>query len=176
MEISSLINQITIYWPTLSAAEKSEIQPFLRPPATPGSWVELGTVGLRAAPIQWDTVSNDRIKVWWQTRRPEDAAKAAAILEEVDTVIWPEIVEYMGGDHRAPLSDAGLPGSGGDGLYDIYLVHNAPPEPGKPPVLGWVSPLEDAQGEAGIGEVVNLGDKGGGGAGVGGTAAGPRRR
>ncbi len=140
----ALFQEIGAAWSTLSSAEKAALQPFLLPPAANGSWAQ--EPGFQAQGVQWETVSNSRIKVWWQTQRPEDAAKAAAILQELDTYIWPGLVTYMGGEERAPLSDLGQPGSGGDGKYDVYLVHNAPHDPGKKPVLGWVSPTLDAQG------------------------------
>lgn len=140
----ALFQEIALAWPTLAASEKAALQPYLLPPAADGSWVQ--EPGFQAQAVQWETVSNSRIKVWWQTQRPEDAAKAAAILEELDGAIWPDIVNYMGGAQRAPISDLGQKGSGGDGRYDVYLVHNAPLEPGKKPVLGWVSPFLDAEG------------------------------
>ncbi len=140
---TTIFHEIAIAWPTLSPSERAALQPYIVPPAAEGSWTQ--EPGFQAQAVQWETVSNANIKVWWQTKRPEDAAKAAGVLAEMETKIWPELLDYMGHDH-APLSDAGYPNSGGDGKYDIYLVHNAPGDDGKKPVLGWVSPLEDATG------------------------------
>lgn len=142
---SAIFDQVAAAWSGLSQAEKDALRPFMLPPAEPGSWVDAEGVGFSAAAIAWDSVGSARVRVWWQTRRPEDAARAAAILAEVDGYIWPEIVDYMGEAH-APFADTGYPTWGGDGRYDIYLVHNAPDQPGERPVLGWVAGHADAQG------------------------------
>ncbi len=143
---SSIFHEAATIWSTLSQQEKDALLPFLLPPSDPDSWFSEESTSLRAG-VEWTNLGNDRIKVWWQTHRPEDAAKAAAILQELDTYIWPDLVSYMGGAQRAPLSDAGQKGDGGDGRYDVYLVHNTPSEPGEKPVLGWVSPTVDAKGD-----------------------------
>ena len=143
---SVIFDTIALAWPRLSTSERTALHPFLLPPAAEGSWVNAAENEFAAQAIEWDTVSNAHVKVWWQTRRPEDEAKAVAILAEMEATIWPKVVGYMGQEH-APLSDAGYPTSGGDGKYDIYLVHNAPDKPGEYPVLGWVSPLIDAAGD-----------------------------
>lgn len=141
---STLFHEAASAWNTLSASEQEALMPYLLPPADPGSWMAGAEVGLRST-VEWATVSNSRIKVWWQTRRPEDEAKAQAILDELDGAIWPDLVNYMGVGH-APIPDAGYKGNGGDGRYDVYLVHNAPSQPGEKPVLGWVSPMAKGDG------------------------------
>ena len=153
---SSIFDHIAASWDTLPPAEKDSLRPYLLVPTDPDSWIEQEDVGaaglIQPAAIEWATVSSDRMKVWWQTRRPEDEAKANAILGAMESKIWPDLVTYMGEDH-APLSDAGYPGSGGDGRFDIYLVHippdppENPGDPPDPPVLGYVSPHLDAQGK-----------------------------
>ncbi|OAI41034.1 hypothetical protein AYO38_04750 [bacterium SCGC AG-212-C10] len=141
---STVFEQVAAGWATFSASEQAALRPYLLPPAADESWAATSNTNSLAA-VQWETVGNSRIKVWWQSTRPQDAAKAAAILGELDTVIWPELVAYMGAGH-APFSDEGLPNSGGDGRYDVYLVHNAPFEAGAKPVLGWVSPMHESNG------------------------------
>ncbi|OAI40419.1 hypothetical protein AYO38_00965 [bacterium SCGC AG-212-C10] len=139
---SAVFHEIASAWTTLSPSEKAALQPYTLPPTAEGSWVEKQE-GAGLAAVQWETVSNANVKVWWQTRRPEDAAKATAILAEMSAKIWPQLTTYMG---RAPLSDAGYPNDGGDGRYDIYLVHNVSPDPKEKPVLGWAAPQDDASG------------------------------
>ncbi len=142
---SSIFHEIASRWDELSANEKQALMAYLLSPDAPGSWTDDGALALRD--IEWRSVSGAHVKVHWQTTRPGDEVKAAGVLEEIESYIWPELIDYMGAAH-APMSDAAYPNSGGDGKFDIYLMHNEPDKPGDEPVLGYVTPRLDAQGNS----------------------------
>ncbi len=102
---------------------RADLEPFLLPPAQTGSWYERAqTSGLVGQQITWGTLTtqNDKVKVWWATQRPADAARAEKFVAELDTRIWPALTGLM----REPLPDCGetCPEGGGDTRIDIYLV------------------------------------------------------
>lgn len=127
---------------TFSAATRAEVAPFLMPPGTPGSWVELPTVYQTAAdppqeddgdlrlgstllsrplpPPTWHTVlaAGGKAKLWAMRRHPGDSAKAETIAREVTATIWPELVRLF----WEPLSDAGATYDNGGPELDIFLV------------------------------------------------------
>jgi len=117
----------------LSPAARAALDPFFLPPADPGSWwyLQEGEAPLLAAgveasavPAQWGyrDAATANVRVFFEAKFPGDAARAAAIANEVETVIWPKLVALFG---RSPLPDAGTLDpykSGGDGRIDIYLL------------------------------------------------------
>jgi hypothetical protein len=116
---------------SLSPQAQAMLEPFLlRPPAS-GSWLEQ-SVGessqstLSMSPqLSWGTIDtvNGKVKVWYQHRYPGDQSKADEIALALDAIIWPALFDEL--KMKEPLSDFGLPDSGGDGRLDIYLVHIA---------------------------------------------------
>jgi Bacterial Ig-like domain (group 2) len=62
-----------------------------------------------------------RVKVWYDSRFPDGLRQADFILNEVESIIWPKLVDSVG--MLAPLSDAAQTGcNGGDGRLDIFIV------------------------------------------------------
>ena len=145
VEESAILHQAMTVLETLREDVREAIEPYLLPPSAPGSWVELReAAAVGSAAIQWETTSGEHVKVWWHSERTEDAAKATAIRTELENKIWPTLVDYMGEDH-APFSDIAEANNGSDGLFDVYLVHNAPSKPGEDPVLGYVSTYRNCE-------------------------------
>jgi hypothetical protein len=125
--------------PGLSAETIADLDRFILPPAHPDSWYfHLGEPAAAAAapaavtatptplftppPGQWQsfTAPSGKVKVWWDSTRPADEAKAQQVAGEVDAV-WAKHQSLMGIE---PLGDAAIssPANGGDGLYDVYLA------------------------------------------------------
>ncbi len=120
--------EVLARWSSLSPTTQALLEPFLLPPAAPGSWLELqqeqAVTAQSAVPIEWVTLSRPggKVKVWYQTRYPGDDVLAAQILVDMEDIVWPKLFKLM---DRAPLPDDKLPeyvDNGGDGLFDIYLV------------------------------------------------------
>lgn len=102
---------------------RTDLAPFLLPPAQTGSWYERTHANaLSPEQLTWGTLTtqNDKVKVWWATQRPADAARAEKFVAELDARIWPSLTGLM----REPLPDCGeaCPQGGGDTRIDIYLV------------------------------------------------------
>lgn len=137
----AVITQMSTSFATLSPAGQTTLLPFTIPPFHAGSWWDLANRPASSAlaaengenrfcnnptnfPILagWRAVdsANGKARVWWQTRYPQDEAKAKMYAELVDTV-WPELSSLMG---REPLRDNGsvLPCRGGDDRIDISLA------------------------------------------------------
>lgn len=127
---------------SLSASAKETLAPFLLPPYHVGSWwdVQQAQRQGRVAPsatVQRCEVKDDsnnrivdgwayidsevgNIRVWWQTRYPEDAAKAKRMAQDAE-MMWTKLAALMG---RTPPSDNGskTPCRGGSNHYDISLL------------------------------------------------------
>jgi len=129
---SMILADVQAAYPGLSASTQATLNPFLLPPAYEGSWVEpvvtaaaVPSVTPRTTPpacgkialSHWSHRDGSHVRVWWHTDHPGDAAAAQAYLTAMDGTIWPKLTGLM----RAPLSDAGVTCSGGDGRFDIYL-------------------------------------------------------
>ena len=130
--------------PTLSAQTQAELRPFFLPPGDPASWVNLSTVANEAQPgppendddaaahgptaealslgtaVQWDTFSaaGGKVKIWAQSRRPGDVAKAKVLAAQMTAKIWPKLV----GLFWEPLSDINFPRNSGGPALDVFLV------------------------------------------------------
>lgn len=140
---SAAVDDATFGFDQLSPANQALVQPFLLPPAAPGSWLSLPTVAgaaegtssaQGAAAITWTsyTAVGGLVKVWAQDRYDGDAEKAQAIADAMTNKIWGKVTGYFG---KTPIDDHGLPNNGGDNAFDIYLVHigdsgQAQPYPG----------------------------------------------
>lgn len=115
-ELSRRIDELT---PTTRA----ELEPFLLPPPAPGSWFQSQSGVLSPQQVTWGTLTtrNDKVKVWWQTRYPEDAARAEKYVNALNDRIWGSLTGLL----REPLPDCGAacPQGGGDTRIDIYLVN-----------------------------------------------------
>jgi hypothetical protein len=119
----------------LSPATQAALAPFLQPPMSPTSWLELEAAGSQQAAVSqgapqgenatnkivWLTAckTDPEIKVWYQDRYPEDADDAANLCELVRGIIWPRLKALFG---RTPPDDSAQNNNGGDGQFDIYLV------------------------------------------------------
>ncbi len=128
---STVMADVVERWATLPAAIQTQLQPYLLPPAAPGSWFATQTPNLVAADQsgiaqEWDTVAtaNGKVKVWYRTATASHGARAVAIAAAIDSKIWPTLHEWMG---REPQTDCGAtcPTGGGDGRIDIYITNSA---------------------------------------------------
>jgi hypothetical protein len=125
-----LADDLIATYPSLTPQQRQDIAPFLLPPSAPGSWVELqASAGSTSQPagnppnlpeVEWQTISaaDGHIKVWWQVRYPDTQALAEVVAEAIGPA-YDSLTTYMG---RAPLGDASLANSGGDGALDMYIV------------------------------------------------------
>ena len=110
--------------PTLPPQEATQLRPYLKPPAAPGSWGQI-LAESDAGPAQavWDTVAtaNGKVKVWYRTNTPWHGARAVAIANAINSTIWPKLTTWM----REPLADCGATCAegGGDTRVDIYLAN-----------------------------------------------------
>jgi hypothetical protein len=126
---SIIMADIVERWDTLSAATQAQLQPYLLPPAAPGSWFASQTAaaaGQAELAQEWDTVTtaNGKVKVWYRTATASHGARAVAIAGAIDSKIWPTLKAWMG---REPLEDCGAACTtgGGDGRIDIYITNTA---------------------------------------------------
>lgn len=113
-------------WAGLSQQTRDLILPFMRTPAEPDSWYGQSAGRVGSAGIEWDSLASGAhpVKVWWETRFPNDEARANAFIEALDSEdrgIWGTLTDLMG---VLPLPDCGAvcPSGGGDERLDIYLV------------------------------------------------------
>jgi hypothetical protein len=141
-DIDDLPLELGEQWAQLSPQAQATLRPFTLPPYHAGSWWDLrrqpGRAG-SAAPAETRTCDDlgtvdepfyrdwqyldapgGHTRIWWQTRYPEDAAKAKALNAEIDT-IWGHLAALM---KREPPHDGGdlRPCRGGDNRLDISLV------------------------------------------------------
>ncbi len=127
---SLYLKKVAAEWDTYSPATQAALQPFLVPPAYSGSWANpapTGVTRLDTGPCssphplwQFADGPGGKVRVWYWVPSDLFGARAIALANEADTVIWPKITDFMGA--HAPLSDALSLCSGGDGRLDIYLT------------------------------------------------------
>ncbi len=124
---------------TLSPQAKATLKPFTIPPYHAGSWWDLsrqpsgpGVAAYRPCDMltgidvpfyeDWEYLDSDggHVRIWWLAKHPEDASKARALIEVVET-IWGHLTTLMG---RQPPTDGGglRPCRGGSDRLDISLV------------------------------------------------------
>jgi hypothetical protein len=135
---------------TLTPQEQGTVAPYLVPPIYSDAWVEsAGTGGVivtqanqlgtrsassvRAAVTaqagmvspDWGHLATQHFKIWYRTDSPaglysaNDAAQAALNIATWVEYAYESLSGLLG---RGLISDAGQAHSGGDGLYDIYVV------------------------------------------------------
>ena len=148
---SDALLQAAAAFDTLAPAAKDALIPFLKAPAYPGTWEELGTVSprrslagpgsalkrggdppLHPSPLGeegWFFFEHDRARIWFRQDNPEHQQRAALIYANLEE-IHNDLTGLMG---RSPVSDAGphaftapdgTPrdwGDGGSGKLDIYV-------------------------------------------------------
>ncbi|MBX7234471.1 MAG: hypothetical protein K1X65_08815 [Caldilineales bacterium] len=140
---SMIVAEVSDRFDSLSAQAQALLAPFLLPPSGSGSWLEQrqaaaqGQAGGREpAAIAWKQVPamGNKAAVWYELRYAGDEAVAKEVAQELSANVWPDLTGLMG---REPLSDAGLNDNGGDGRFDVYLVHFPPPtDPNKGATMG----------------------------------------
>jgi hypothetical protein len=129
-EPMAILDRAAQSYSDFSAQTQADLDPFLKRPDEPGSWLTLDTVGSASRDAQpaadpaitWTKYPavGGKVKIWAQDRYPADAAKAAAIASAMTSRIWPMLLTVM---DREPVADTGLANNGGDGALDIYLVN-----------------------------------------------------
>lgn len=121
-------------WNTLKPETRDLLLPFMIPPNYAGSWFDQRYGGGAVAGIDdavicdhltggWNSVktSNGKVRVWWNSRWPEDKAKAENYAISIDARIWAGLLEIHGAAHQ-PLSDQGAKCGGPDGLLDMFVT------------------------------------------------------
>jgi hypothetical protein len=125
---TSVMNEAMERLDSLSPATQSILQPYLRAPSEPDSWIALHepAPGASAAGVNvltWSTLSaaGGKAKVWYHPEYPADGVRAQKIVAELDRHIWPKLTAFF----REPLPDCGAacPAGGGDPSVDIYIAH-----------------------------------------------------
>lgn len=138
---SMIMAEVNARFDSLPAQTQSLLAPFLLPPSAPGSWLEQREAGAQAgagvqgpAAITWGkapAVGNKAV-VWYH--HAGDQAIAEGIAQILTADVWPKLTGLMG---REPKSDGLLTrNNGGDGRFDVYLVHFPPPTD---PDKGWLA-------------------------------------
>lgn len=138
--LGSPLTDAVLGWSDLSPATRELLVPFVVPPFYEGShWSPSSSpararrepdVGDDGSPdCSWRSISNDwysalsgngKVRIWWQQKNdPTDRPKAMALLDDVDTKIWPAMKSLMG---REPLDDGGGLCSGPDSAIDVSMV------------------------------------------------------
>jgi len=112
---------------SLSPQMQALIRPFLIPPIyaesafndNVASTVPKGLPDVCAATSDWTSIQTPEVRIWWNTLRRSDQAKAYAIKGEI-TDIWTTLLELMG---RPPIKDddPGIEHDGCSNQFDIYL-------------------------------------------------------
>lgn len=143
---SLFVSEIAAKYETLSVDLQQQLAPFLIPPFHENSWWHLRSQA-NTRPIEslsmtsfgltrpcsacsiladWEFVptANGKVKVWYEEDDPHGLSKATAFANEIDNVIWPQLVGLMG---REPLPDEGSNRwighqLGGDTRLDVALV------------------------------------------------------
>jgi len=113
---------------SLSPDIRALVEPFLIPPIYEGSaWgEEVSSIAEKGPPLDcaassaWTSISNQNIRVWWHTLRPQDARVAGAVLSALDNPIWQKLTTLAG---RTPLKDAahGVTYDGCSDHFDVYI-------------------------------------------------------
>jgi hypothetical protein len=135
----TIMREVVDSWPQLSAKQRSQLQPFLTPPAAKGSWAADGaSASASAAPGPQPTCRSSRfagggwrsiaekdghVRIWWRAAdRSRFATQARSLLKEADEKIWPRLWDVFG---RDALPDGGEQCfHGPDDKLDVYLTRN----------------------------------------------------
>ena len=135
---------------TLTPQQQAVVAPYLLPPIYSDAWVESGgptgvsvqaaSLGIRSASTSraavttqaatvspdWGKLVTQHFKIWYRTNPPADLYSAIdAAQGALNVATWAEYAyESLSGLlGRDLISDVNQERSGGDGLYDIYVVH-----------------------------------------------------
>lgn len=129
----------------LSDETKVVLDPYLVPPHHQGSWWHIRTAAapkvingkmtratvppcsptkdcnMNTDDWSYEDTANGKVRVWYLTANPGDAAVANVIASEIDTTIWPKLTSLLTSAHE-PISDVNDFNNGGDGRLDISLI------------------------------------------------------
>lgn len=134
---------------SLSAAGQEAVRPFLIPPIYEGTWYQDSAegqateafipkgdppLGCDAVPDPlWDSIETGNIRVWWSTLRPAHSKVAFAVLNELETKVWPKLTALMGGPPPEDLAEPSIVNDGCSSHYDVYVINiQARPNGGLP--------------------------------------------
>lgn len=141
---STVMDDVLAVYDTLSADAQNKLAPFLRRPASVGSWLDpnrpqtvaaqrvvqgAGPVRLSLRPdcfgfmSRWVAVDAPTapVRVWYDTAETGHAAYAGKVAAAIESDVWPTLFTRLG--YKALLDDQSLLGcDGGNAKLDIFIV------------------------------------------------------
>lgn len=155
-----LLRQTRARFDSLSPATRQAAAPFFVPPIYEGSWYQdagapksLAAVP-KGAPLDceatvdpfWDFVETGKVRVWWNTLRPDHADIAFGVLNELETQAWPKLAGLTGKTPPYDSDEMEIVNDGCSEHYDVYVSHIKPNANGELPQLAYVTDHDGASG------------------------------
>ncbi len=111
-------------YPTLSAAAKAVVRPFMLPPGSPDSYISQQLNKHNAVPVTWEHVMREHVAIWYLSDLPGGEDLAEKVADEAEKKIWPRLEEVWGADHMPILwKDRQSPTfTGVDGKLNVYFA------------------------------------------------------
>jgi len=124
----TVMREVAESWPSLSAKQRGQLEPFFTPPAAKRSWAastaKPGCSTSKFAGRGWQSIArkDGHVRIWWRTTdQARFASRARVLLSEAEDAIWRKLWDVF---DREPLSDeAQRCFHGGDGKLDVYLLN-----------------------------------------------------
>jgi hypothetical protein len=131
----TIMSEVLDEWPSLSAAQRRQVQPFFTPPAAKGVWASGAARAAQSGSgpqpkcvtnqlpnADWRSIARPRghVRIWWlKDDEARVGPKARSFLADIENHMWPKLVAVFG---REPLPDGNVRCFHGlDSKLDIYM-------------------------------------------------------